>query len=152
MKDCSLPTRKECLALLAEYHVPPHMVNHCRAVAKLALFLAQMLNENSAVIDIELLERACLLHDMMRVFDFQESDYHQFARNLPPEEKTKWESLSAKYKTIIPMPPNHCVKLLQKRSPLPRASMFTRIEAPVVVKPDMDSKAASTKEGMAFVK
>ena len=100
MKDCSLPTRKECLALLAEYHVPPHMVNHCRAVAKLAVFLAQRLNENSAVIDIELLERACLLHDIMRVCDFSEPDYHQFVRNLPPEEKSKWQPLRAKYKTM----------------------------------------------------
>ena len=39
MKDCSLPTRQECLAILAEYHVPPHMVNHSLAVAKLGAIL-----------------------------------------------------------------------------------------------------------------
>jgi len=99
MKDCSLPTRKECLALLAEYHVPPHIVSHSNAVAKLAVFLAQRLNENSAVIDIELLERACLLHDMMRVFDFPEPDYKRFEQTLPEEEKAKWRRLRAKYKT-----------------------------------------------------
>jgi len=98
MKDCSLPTRKECLAILAEYHVPPHIVSHNRAVAKLAVFLAQRLNQNSAVIDIELLDRACLLHDMMRIFDFPEPDYHQFERSLPAEEKAKWRRLRAKYK------------------------------------------------------
>ena len=100
MKDCSLPTRKECLALLTEYHVPPHMVNHCRAVEKLAVFLARRLNEKGEAIDVELLERAGLLHDMMRVFDFPESDYHQFERNLPPEEKAKWQRLRAKYKVM----------------------------------------------------
>jgi len=100
MKDCSLPTRKECLAILAEYHVPPHIVNHNRAVAKLAVFLAQKLNENGAAIDIELLEKAGLLHDMMRVFDFPEPDYNLFERNLPEEEKTKWHRLRAKYKAM----------------------------------------------------
>ena len=100
MKDCSLPTRKECLALLAEYHVPPHIVSHCRAVAKLAVFLAQRLNENGAAIDIELLERAGLLHDMMRVFDFPERDYNLFERNLPAEEQAKWQRLRTKYKAM----------------------------------------------------
>jgi len=99
MKDCSLPTRKECLALLAEYHVPPHMVSHSRAVAKLAVFLAKRLNEKSAAVDVTLLDRACLLHDLLRVLDFKESDYNRFERTLPEEEKAKWQRLREKYKT-----------------------------------------------------
>ena len=98
MKDCSLPTRKECLALLAEYHVPPHIVNHSQAVAKLAVFLAQRLNENGAAVDITLLEAACLLHDLLRVHDFKESDFNRFEQSLPEEEKTKWRRLRTKYK------------------------------------------------------
>jgi hypothetical protein len=99
MKDCSLPTRKECLAILAEYHVPPHIVRHNQAVAKLAVFLAQRLNENSEAVDVTLLDRAGLLHDMMRVFDFKQPDYNRFERNLPQEEKAKWRLLRAKYKS-----------------------------------------------------
>lgn len=100
MKDCSLPKRKEYLAILAEYHVPPHIVSHSRAVAKLAVFLAQRLNENGAAVDIELLDGACLLHDLLRVHDFKESDYNGFERNLPEEEKTKWQRIRAKYKAM----------------------------------------------------
>jgi HD superfamily phosphodiesterase len=100
MKDCSLPTRKECLAILAEYHVPPHIVRHNQAVAKLAVFLAQRFNEKGEAIDVELLDRAGLLHDMMRVFDFQQPDYNRFELNLPAEEKAKWRRLHAKYKTM----------------------------------------------------
>jgi len=100
MKDCSLPTRKECLAMLAEYHVPPNIVRHNQAVAKLAVFLAQRLNENGAAIDVDLLEKAGLLHDMMRVFDFPEPDYQRFELNLPAEEKAKWRRLHAKYKAM----------------------------------------------------
>ena len=98
MKDCSLPTRKECLVILAEYHVPPHIVSHSQAVAKLAVFLAQRLNEKGAAVDVILLEGACLLHDLLRVLDFKESDYNRFERTLPEEEKAKWQRLRAKYK------------------------------------------------------
>ena len=98
MKDCSLPTRKECLDILAEYHVPPHIVNHSRAVAKLAVFLAQRLNQNYAAVDTTLLEGACLLHDLLRVLDFKESDFNRFERTLPEGEKAKWRRLRTKYK------------------------------------------------------
>ena len=100
MKDCSLPTRKECLAILAEYHVPPHIVSHSQIVAKLAVFLAQRLIEKGEEIDTELLEKAGLLHDMMRVLDFKQPDYSRFVRNLPEQEKAKWQRLRAKYKTM----------------------------------------------------
>ena len=97
MKDYSLPTHKECLVILAEYHVPPHIVSHSKAVAKLAVFLAQRLNENGAAVDVTLLDRACLLHDLLRVLDFKESDFNRFKRILPDEEKAKWQWLRAKY-------------------------------------------------------
>jgi len=100
MKDYNLPTRKECLVILAEYHVPPHIVNHSQTVAKLAVFLAQRLNENGAAVNVNALEGACLLHDLLRVHDFKESDYKRFERNLPEREKVKWQSLRAKYKSI----------------------------------------------------
>ena len=86
--------------MLAEYHVPPHIVSHSKAVAKLAVFLAQRLNENGAAVDVTLLEGACLLHDLLRVYDFKESDYNSFERNLPEEEKAKWQRIRAKYKAM----------------------------------------------------
>ena len=73
MKDCSLPIPEECLAILEEYHVPTHIISHSKTVAKLAVFLAQRLNENGEAVDITLLEGACLLHDLLRVHDFKES-------------------------------------------------------------------------------
>jgi uncharacterized protein len=100
MKDCSLPTHKQCLAILAEYHVPPHIISHGRAVAKLAVFLAQRLIEKGEAVDTKLLERAALLHDMMRVHDFKESDYERFEQNLPAQVRTKWQRLHEKYKSI----------------------------------------------------
>jgi uncharacterized protein len=100
MRDYSLPTRKECMAILAEYHVPPHIINHSKAVAKLAVFLAKRIIEKGESVDTGLLERAGLLHDMMRVNDFKESDYKGFEQSLPAQVKAKWHQLHDKYKSI----------------------------------------------------
>jgi hypothetical protein len=53
--------------------------------------------------------------------------------------------------TIIPIPPSHWVILRQKSNPCERDSISFRIEAPVVVKPEMVSKNASVYEGIAPV-
>ena len=50
--------------------------------------------------------------------------------------------------TIIPMPPIQCVRLLQNRIEYGSISTFFNIEEPVVEKPDVDSKNASTNECM----
>lgn len=100
MKNCSLPTRKECFDILEEYRVPSHILKHSLAVAKLAVFLAQRLKEKGTAIDVELVERACLLHDVMRVCDLKESDYRKFEQNCSQEDKSKWQQLRARYKGI----------------------------------------------------
>lgn len=98
MKNCSLPTRKECFDILAQYNVPPHIINHCRVAAKLAAFLAQKLTEKGFEVDVELIDRACLLHDIMRMCDTKESDLNSFVQGLSEEDKIKWQRLVAKYK------------------------------------------------------
>ena len=51
-------------------------------------------------------------------------------------------------RAIIPSPPIHCVKLLQKRIECGSISTFLRIDDPVVVKPEVDSKKASMTDGI----
>ena len=48
-------------------------------------------------------------------------------------------------RTIMPMPPSQCVSARQSRMPRGFSSMLERMDAPVVVKPDMASKNASVK-------
>jgi uncharacterized protein len=98
MKKSSLPTHKECLAIIDEHHVPPHIVKHSLAVAKLAVFLAQRLNEKGTVVDVNLVDRACLLHDIVRICDFKELDYSRFEQPVTAEDKAIWQQLRAKYK------------------------------------------------------
>jgi hypothetical protein len=49
---------------------------------------------------------------------------------------------------MIPIPPIQCVRLLQNRIDFGRDSMSVRIDAPVVVKPETDSKKALKNEGI----
>ncbi len=100
MKKYNLPTRKECLAIIEEHHVPPHIVKHSLAVAKLAVFLAQKLKEKGITIDVNLVDRACLLHDIVRICDFKELDCSRFGRPVTAEDKAKWQQLRAKYEGI----------------------------------------------------
>ena len=55
------------------------------------------------------------------------------------------EGNTAMVKNTIPRPPIHCDRLLQKSIPCGRHSTSSRIVAPVVVKPDIDSKKAFVK-------
>ena len=98
MKKYDLPTRKECLAIIEEHHVPPHIVKHSLTVAKLAVFLAQRLTEKGITVDVNLVDRACLLHDIVRICDFKELDYSRFEQPVTAEDKAKWQQLRAKYK------------------------------------------------------
>jgi len=59
-----LPNRKQCLALLEEHSVPENIVRHSLAVEKVAVFLVQKLKEAGEKVDIGLVSRAAILHDI----------------------------------------------------------------------------------------
>ena len=96
MQKCNLPSRKECFAFLKKLRVPKHIVEHCIAVAKLAVFLAKRLKEKGILVDIRLVDRACLLHDILRICDLD--DYSRFVHSAA--DKTRWKQLKSKYKGL----------------------------------------------------
>jgi len=100
MKKYNLPTRKECFDIISRYHVPSHIVKHSVASAKLAVFLAQRLNANGVQVDIDLVDRACLLHDILRVCDVSNSDYGRFEQPVTGDDKAKWRRLKEKYNRL----------------------------------------------------
>jgi putative nucleotidyltransferase with HDIG domain len=97
MKEYNLPTRKECFEIIKEFHVPSHILRHSVAVAKLAVFLAERLKEKGIGVDVELLDRACLLHDIARVCDFKELDCGKFEQPVTEGDKEKWTQIRAMY-------------------------------------------------------
>jgi hypothetical protein len=61
-----IPDREETLALLEMAGTPPEVIAHQEKVAQVALRLADTLAKSKVEIDRPLLERACLLHDVLR--------------------------------------------------------------------------------------
>jgi len=100
MKDSNLPTQKECFEIMKKYHTPSHILGHSLSVAKLAVFLANRLNEKGIAVDIALVERACLLHDMVRICDFKEVDYSKFQETVTRKDKVAWDQIRTKYGEI----------------------------------------------------
>jgi uncharacterized protein len=62
----TLPSREQALQLLRENQCSEKVINHCRAVAELALETASALKERGVEIDFELVEIGALLHDIGR--------------------------------------------------------------------------------------
>ena len=60
-------TREEALKILEEYQTPAHVIGHCKAVADVAVRVAERLNELGFDLDVGLCEAAGLLHDLARV-------------------------------------------------------------------------------------
>jgi len=51
-------------------------------------------------VDIDLVDRACLLHDIVRVCDFKELDYDRFEYAITEQDKAKWKQIREKYRGI----------------------------------------------------
>lgn len=95
MKKYALPTRRQCLSLLKEHGVPSHIVKHSIAVAKVAVFLAERLKEKGIAVDVNLVDRACLLHDIFRICDFKQSGNSRFEQKITQKSKSKQQQIKA---------------------------------------------------------
>lgn len=100
MNELNLPTRAECFELIKQYHVPSNIVKHCLAVSKLAVFLAQKLKEKGLLVNVKLVDGACLLHDIVRICDFKELDYNRFEETVSEEDKSKWNQIRQRYHNL----------------------------------------------------
>ena len=81
------PGKAECLKMLEEYHTPENVIRHCAAVTDAALKIASALVEKGFSFDVELIQAACLLHDIARVKDEHWHVGADFALNIGlPEE------------------------------------------------------------------
>ncbi|MEN6427811.1 MAG: HD domain-containing protein [Phycisphaerales bacterium] len=97
MRTNPLPSRDECLELLRACHVPVHIVKHSKAVAKLGVFLARRLEENEIPVNVDLVERASLLHDIFRVCEFPLEDFSRFEQLVTEEDKARWRKLKEQH-------------------------------------------------------
>ncbi|MCK4327663.1 MAG: HD domain-containing protein [Candidatus Diapherotrites archaeon] len=59
-------TREEALKILEEENTPPHVVEHCEAVARKAVKIAERIKAAGHEVNIQLVETGALLHDVGR--------------------------------------------------------------------------------------
>ncbi len=60
----NMHSRKQCLEYLDKIDMPRHIRRHSMLVAKVALFLCELLNRNGSNFDLDLVETGALLHDV----------------------------------------------------------------------------------------
>lgn len=71
----NLPTQAECKHLiLTTFRVPANIVNHSILVNKVAVFLAKRLEERNVQINIDLVDRASILHDMLKIIEINNAE------------------------------------------------------------------------------
>ena len=62
----NLPAQSECFELYKKYKTPENVQKHCQKVNQVAMFLSQKLSQAGEDINLDLVDRASLLHDLIR--------------------------------------------------------------------------------------
>ena len=62
----NLPTRRECIALLKKHGTPGHIIAHSIVTEKVCVHLGKKLKAQGIKINLQLLSRAGLLHDIAK--------------------------------------------------------------------------------------
>lgn len=81
-----------------DWTCPMHVREHQRQVAKVALQIGKALAKKNILIDLNMINTACLLHDMSRVVDFLRLDKTQFTEEITDEKWEKWQDLREQFK------------------------------------------------------
>ncbi|MBW3003120.1 HD domain-containing protein [Candidatus Woesearchaeota archaeon] len=86
-----IPSRERCFELLKQWHVPDHVIKHILKVNKVAVYLANKFKEKGNDVDVELIDRASLLHDLLRVCNFKAIEDDKFGQSITDEDRRIWE-------------------------------------------------------------
>jgi len=93
-----LPTREEAESYFETYNVPENIMLHCFTVNKVALFLAEKLKAKGEHIDIDIVDRLSLLHDIFKAIVIHNLKKDQRFKSTPTKEQIRyWETMKKKY-------------------------------------------------------
>ncbi len=92
-----LPTIEECEMLWDEFMVPENIRRHCRIVSRIAVFLAKRLKKKGLDIDIELVERASLLHDLLKIATIESFQQDERFKRSGEETKQGYRKLQERF-------------------------------------------------------
>lgn len=88
---------KDARLLLKKFHVPKNIVRHSEKVMEVAVSIAEKLMKNGKKIDINLIKKGCLLHDILKIVDLSEKNYKKLCENASKEDIKVWNRLREKY-------------------------------------------------------
>jgi uncharacterized protein len=76
MSSSQIPSKDECLQLIAETKMMDHIIQHSKQVSRVALFLADRLIAADFTLNRELIFAAALLHDITKTRSFATGENH----------------------------------------------------------------------------
>ncbi|MFA6461046.1 MAG: HD domain-containing protein [Candidatus Woesearchaeota archaeon] len=94
----NLPSEQQCLDWFKEFKVPRNILQHCLKVRETALILAERFQQRNHPIDIELIDRMALLHDLFKMATINLDAPPKYHRSeLSEEELLARENLIKNY-------------------------------------------------------
>ena len=82
----NLPTRDQCIELMGQAGMLENIVRHSMAVNLVAVFLAKEIKRNGTRIDVDLVDRASLLHDLDKHLTFQNGQHGVVGKKMLEEK------------------------------------------------------------------
>ena len=96
-----LPSKQYSEELFDKYKVPSNIRVHCKKVNQVAVFLAKKMQEKGEKIDIDLVDRLSLLHDLMKAVALKKLDKNPlFKCNPTEEEMAMWHKLKQQFRNM----------------------------------------------------
>ena len=80
-----IPSRKECFSLLDEYKVPQNVRDHTDLVNRIAVFLATKLKDAGVDIDVDVVDRASLVHDLDKMQTLETGNHGEITEKILAE-------------------------------------------------------------------
>lgn len=111
----NLPTREQCFQFFRDFHTPWHIIEHSLLVNKVAIWLGEKLMDAGKQINLDLIDRASLLADLLRLVDVKKIDQKLFSRKVAQEEKNIWQKQREEYAQLHHSQANYLV--LKKEYP-----------------------------------
>jgi len=94
----NLPTERQCMDYFKQYKVPDNIFQHCLNVRKVAVFLANKVKEAGININVELVDRLALLHDLFKLVAIKSLEPNKFHNHDFSEEELEMrKQLQEKY-------------------------------------------------------
>ena len=83
----NFPTEQQCLELFKRFKVPQNIKEHCLKVREIAVFLAKKLQKEGEQINLELVDKTALLHDLFKIVAINPEKETRFHSNDFTEEQ-----------------------------------------------------------------